>query len=141
MKSGKQRRKEIKIARTKRAVKQAALAKTQERRFRPEFGPPVNEELLAPNNSYGAPDFVRRGYYVDIPFRCADCGKEEVWTGSQQKWWYEVAKGFVYSGAKRCRACRRRERERQAEARRIHLEGVARKNRARKSMERNRHGV
>jgi len=64
-------------------------------------------------------------------FRCADCGKEEVWTGSQQKWWYEIAKGFVYSSAVRCRACRRKERARRDEARRVHLEGIARKNQAR----------
>ena len=92
----------------------------------------VNEELLAPYNSYGEADFVRRGYYVDIPFRCVDCGKEEIWTGAQQKWWYEVAKGFVYSTAVRCRACRRQERARRDEARRVHLEGLARKQKERK---------
>ena len=85
---------------------------------------PVNEKLLARNNSYGAPDFVRRGYYIDLPFRCVDCGKEELWTGAQQKWWYEVAKGFVYSSAVRCRGCRRKKRERRDEARRIHLQGL-----------------
>ena len=58
------------------------------------LGPPVNGALLAPNNSYGAPDFVYRGYYVDRPFRCRDCGKGEVWTGTQQKWWYEVRRGL-----------------------------------------------
>lgn len=76
---------------------------------------------------YGVPKFVENGYYVDIPFQCAQCGKEEVWTGNQQKWWYEVAKGYVYSSAKHCRTCRRREQRRRAEARRIHLEGVERK--------------
>ena len=91
------------------------------------LGPPVNEALLAPNNSYGAPDFVYRGYYVDRPFRCVDCGKEEVWTGTQQKWWYEVAKGFVYTTAVRCRLCRRKKREQSAESRRVHLEGLERK--------------
>lgn len=89
---------------------------------------PVNENLLAPNNSYGAPDFVRRGYYIDLPFRCEDCGKEEMWTGAQQKWWYEVAKGFVYSSAVRCRGCRRKKRERRDQARRIHLQGLREKN-------------
>jgi len=54
-------------------------------------------------------------------------GREEVWTARQQKWWYEVAKGFVYSDAKLCRACRRRERDRRAEARRVHQEGLGRK--------------
>jgi hypothetical protein len=131
MKSGKQRRVEISARRKKRALKRSAIAKAVELRNTPYRMVPVNEELLAPNNSYGAPAFVRRGYYVDIPFRCADCGKEEVWTGSQQKWWYEIAKGFVYSSAVRCRACRRKERARRDEAKRVHLEGIARKNQAR----------
>jgi len=93
MKSGKQRRVEINTRRKQKAAKRQAMATEQERRFRLVVGVPVNEELLAPNNSYGAPDFVRRGYYVDTPFRCVDCNKEEIWTGTQQKWWYEVAKG------------------------------------------------
>ena len=126
MKSGKQRRTEIKTKRKQRAGKRITAGKEQDRRFQPFV--PVNEELLAPNNSYGAPDFVRRGYYVDRPFRCVDCNKEEVWTGAQQKWWYEVAKGFAYSAAVRCRLCRREERARREEARRVHLQGVLAKN-------------
>jgi hypothetical protein len=137
MKSGKQRRSEINARRRLKTAKRQAMAKEQERRFRPILVVPVNEELLAPNNSYGAPDFVRRGYYIDIPFRCVDCGKEEIWTGTQQKWWYEVAKGFVYSTAIRCRACRRTERDRRAEARRVHLEGMARKQRGTRAKRRN----
>src|SRR5262245_34185151 len=54
----------------------------------------------ATNNSYGPPT-----YYVDQPFQCVDCGKEEVWTASQQKWYFEVAKGSIYGRAIRCRAC------------------------------------
>jgi len=72
----------------------------------------VNPTLLAPYNSYGDPDFVRAGHYVDQPFRCRDCGRDEVWSARQQKWWYEVAKGYVYSTAVRCRACRRADRAR-----------------------------
>jgi hypothetical protein len=60
----------------------------------------------APNNSHSG-----RSYYQDQPFVCVDCGKAEVWTARQQKWWYEVAKGSIYSTAKRCRACRKRRRE------------------------------
>jgi hypothetical protein len=55
----------------------------------------------------GAPAFLTRGYYLDVPFICASCKSEEVWTASQQKWWYETAKGSVYSGPKLCRICRR----------------------------------
>jgi hypothetical protein len=127
LKSGKRRRVEITTRRKKLAAKRQVKAREQERQLRPVLGPPVNEAQLAPNNSYGAPDFVRRGFYVDRPFRCVDCGKAEVWTGTQQKWWYEVAKGFVYTTAVRCRLCRRKQRERSAESRRVHLEGIERK--------------
>ena len=55
----------------------------------------------APNNSYSQPLF-----YQDREFDCVDCGRHEIWTATQQKWWYEVAKGSIYSAATRCRACR-----------------------------------
>jgi putative zinc ribbon protein len=132
MKSGKQRRQEISARRKKLKLKHAVMAKPLERTPLPSRLIPVNEALLAPNNSYGAPEFVGRGYYVDRPFRCVDCGKEEIWTGTQQKWWYEVAKGFVYSTAVRCRICRRKKRDQSAESRRIHLEGIERKKLARR---------
>src|SRR5690242_12952155 len=51
----------------------------------------VNESVLRSDNSYDTPDFVRRGYYIDRPFTCKDCGAKEIWTDTQQKWWYEVA--------------------------------------------------
>ena len=113
MKSGKQRRKEREQARLLAAKRSEGVA--------------VNVEKLAPNNSYDVPDFVKRGYYVDKPFVCQGCGLNQVWTATQQKWWYEVAQGYVYSTAKLCRSCRRRERDRRAEARRVHLDGIARK--------------
>jgi len=89
--------------------------------------------LLAPDNSYGAPAFVARGYYIDLDFECVDCKSEELWRATQQKWWYEVAKGNVWTLARRCRACRRAKRDESAEARRVHLEGVARKRAAKTS--------
>lgn len=61
----------------------------------------------APNNSWSAPPL----YYEDTPFVCVDCGKEEIWTARQQQWWYEVAKGSVYSRAVRCHDCRKARRE------------------------------
>jgi hypothetical protein len=127
MKSGKQRRNEI---RTKRAARRAERTKPHEPAVhapRPFGTVLVNKELLAPCNSYGVPDYVSRGFYVDTPFTCAACGEQEIWTATQQKWWYEVAKGYVYSTAKYCRLCRRKEQTRRAEARRIHLDGVAKK--------------
>lgn len=77
MKSGKQKRLEIKAKRKQKTAKIQSNHKQQALRLRPVLGPPVNEALLAPNNSYGEPDFVYCGYYVDRPFRCVDCGKEE----------------------------------------------------------------
>jgi len=87
----------------------------------------VNPALLRPTNSYSTPDFVEREFYVDRPFLCKDCRKAEVWTATQQKWWYETAKGDVWTVAIRCRPCRRRERVRKAQARRFQREGMARK--------------
>ncbi|AMV38520.1 zinc-ribbon domain containing protein [Planctomyces sp. SH-PL62] len=68
---------------------------------------PVDPAALSPCNSYFPPDFVERGYYLDLPFTCASCGSDEVWTAAQQQWWYETAKGSLYSGARLCRRCRR----------------------------------
>ena len=134
MKSGKQRRKEILRKRRARQSKTGRDEMRMNNSISHDFIP-VNAELLAPNNSYGVPDFVTRGYYVDRKFCCMDCGKEEVWTGTQQKWWYEVAKGFVYSTAVRCRVCRRKKGEQSAASRRIHLQGIERKKQARKKSE------
>src|SRR5579864_4912260 len=62
---------------------------------------PADLSKQAPNNSYSPLLF-----YDDKPFVCVDCGKREVWTAKQQQWWYEVARGPMYSVAIRCRACR-----------------------------------
>ncbi len=125
MKSGKQRKAEIQLQRAGKAARAAASAAAQ------AVAPPAltaamaacNPLQLAAYNSYGQPDFVARGYYVDEPFCCKDCGKQEVWTATRQKWWYEVAKGQVFTRANRCNACRRKERERAAEARRVQQQG------------------
>jgi hypothetical protein len=129
MKSNKQKRLELEAKRQHRA-KKTALRSRQQRPPTPYGTVPVNPAALRPTNSYGEPDFVTRGFYLDHPFICKDCRKEEIWTAAQQKWWYEIAKGEVWSGAIRCRACRRRERERRAAARRVHLEGVVKKQQA-----------
>lgn len=106
-------------AAAERAVKLEALAR----------GVAVDRGALAPDGSYSTPDFVTRGHYVDIPFECQDCGEPQTWTAAQQKWWYEVAKGNVWTTARLCRPCRRRERAQRAEARRVSHEGPARKRR------------
>ena len=53
-------------------------------------------------NTYGAlPEF-----YIDQPFICRDCGKEEIWRARDQKWYYEEAKGHIDAVAVRCHDCR-----------------------------------
>lgn len=47
-------------------------------------------------------------HYVDYPFVCVDCGLRQVWTAEKQKWYYEEAKGHIWSVALRCRACRKK---------------------------------
>ena len=119
--------------RLKRGAREAKLAREQERDRERRWQDVaknhvlVNPENLRRYNSYGTPEFMRRGYYVDLPFNCKSCGVAQVWTETQQKWWYEVAKGFVYSSAVRCRACRQKQRERRDAARLIHLRGLAKK--------------
>jgi len=51
-------------------------------------------------------DGTFRDFYEDLEFTCRDCGREHVWTAADQKWWFEVAGGSLYSGAVRCAACR-----------------------------------
>ncbi|MEM1425507.1 MAG: zinc-ribbon domain containing protein [Cyanobacteria bacterium P01_H01_bin.130] len=123
MKSNKQRRQELKADRRSRAEKQAQRIKATRAKTLPPGTIPIDHSKLAPNNSYTIPP----DFYVDRPFTCRDCGKEEIWTAEQQQWWCEVAKGSIWSTAIRCRPCRKIERDRKAEARRIHLEGIRRK--------------
>jgi hypothetical protein len=129
VKSNKQRRTEILTHRRERAEKVAAALTHDARPLELADGEsaPCNPALLAPYNSYGVPPFVARGCYIDAAFQCSGCRNQEVWRATQQKWWYEVAKGNVESRAKLCNSCRRAERERKAEARQVHLEGAAKK--------------
>lgn len=123
MKRGRERSAEVARRRSDDSARLAAKAQAP----RPTTRANVNAALLRPTKSYGMPEFVSRGHYVDLPFACKDCGKQEVWTATQQKWWYETAKGDVWTTARRCRACRRREQARRTQARQVHLEGLARR--------------
>ncbi len=62
----------------------------------------ADQSQLQHNNTYGLLPL----FYIDKVVTCRDCGKEEVWTAENQKWWYEEAKGHINSEAVRCRACR-----------------------------------
>lgn len=133
IKSNKQRRAEIRLARQRRRERrQAAMLLPDPLQARLPGRVLVCPERLRPSNSYGDPEFVRRGYYEDLPFRCVDCGAEGVWSAERQRWWYEVAKGDVFTTARRCAACRAAERERRIRARQVHLAGLMRKAAARR---------
>ena len=69
-------------------------------------------------------------YYRDTLFTCKDCGEQELWTAKQQQRWYEEQGGEIEAIAIRCRACRGKEKLRRELARKIHLEGLARKRNA-----------
>ena len=122
MKSNKQRRAEIKAKRLKRAKKQGRVDVYKETE-RPIGSVLADHAALAHNCTYGLLPL----FYIDKAFVCRDCGKEQIWTAKQQKWWYEIAKGHIDSIAVRCRPCRKRERQRKAEARRVHQEGLRKK--------------
>jgi hypothetical protein len=133
-KSGRQRRVEMKMHRAEKRL-QASVAAGHESRLSlllrahalSKDCAAVSVPHLKPDNSYGAPAFVTRGWYEPLLFVCKDCGKAEIWTAKQQKWWYEMAQGYVWSTAIRCRECRARERVRVAAAREASLAGLLRK--------------
>lgn len=126
-KSGKLRRLELRQARLRRHAKRQRMENTQKLQSLSYGVAPVDVAQLRPNNSYGQPDFVVRGFYVDQPFTCVDCGTECVWIAARQKWWYEMAKGDVFSTAIRCATCRAKERQRKDEARLRWKAGLLRK--------------
>ena len=103
MKSNKQRRKEIKDRRRKKAQTMVAIDTYNPDSVRPPVGAiEADHSQLDHINTYG---FLPL-FYIDKPFTCRDCGSEEIWTAKQQKWWYEIAKGHIDSTAVRCRKCR-----------------------------------
>jgi len=122
--------------RIKRGAKEVELARERERqsaqakRDLAKKHVLVNPENLRLTNSFGTPEFVKRGHYLDLQFNCKSGGTAQVWTETQQKWWYESAKGDVWTVAILCRPCRKREQARRAAARDVHLSGIAAKKNA-----------
>ena len=132
MKSSRQRRPQIQIRQAGKPaavraeeVRAQAKREAKARAAQLQSQVLVNPANLRPTNSYSTPDFVARGFYVDMPFACKACGQAQVWTAAQQKWWYESAKGDVWTTAVLCRPCRLRERKRKSAARSVHLERLA----------------
>jgi len=104
MKSNKQRRKEIKEKRRRKAEKDSKRVNVRSKfNYRPKNAVNANHSELQHNNTYGALPL----FYVDRAFCCRDCGTDELWTAKNQKWWYEIAKGPIDSIAIHCSACRK----------------------------------
>jgi hypothetical protein len=94
------------------AKRVAGLPKDEQRRH--PSAVPADRSKLAHINTYGdLPEF-----YLDRPFRCRDCGKEEIWKAADQKWFFEVVKAHTDSKAVRCHACRAQKKPRDVETRR-----------------------
>jgi hypothetical protein len=70
---------------------------------------------------------VPKIFYEDMAFACRDCGKEQVWTAWQQRWWYEVCHGNLSSTAVYCRECRKKRREQKEHRRLATRAGIERK--------------
>lgn len=123
MKSNKQRKIELKARRTKKAQKKQKSQCIDPRGTKLQSS---TECLLADhfalqhNGTYGALPM----FYAAKPFECRDCGASEVWTAGQQKWWYEVAKGSIYSTAVRCRSCRNKLKH-EKDVQRLHMQAMA----------------
>lgn len=84
----------------------------------------ADHSQLEHHNTYGSFPL----FYVDKIVICRECGKEEVWTAESQKWWYEEVKANINTEAVCCRACRNKEKSRKEAARKVQLEGIAKKN-------------
>ncbi len=121
MKSGKQRRAEM-MARREKRKKAAAIPPAQACPTQLYAGlgaMPVNRDALTSNSCCGLEyhPYVVRGFYLPVTFSCRDCGVSQCWTAEQQKWWYEVVGGDIFTTAIRCRTCRANERQRKQIAR------------------------
>jgi len=69
---------------------------------------PKNVLPADPAKQEHADGYSAKLYYQDVHFKCAGCGKEEVWTAQQQKKYFEVQKGNIYNEAKWCHECHMR---------------------------------
>ncbi len=119
----KRKQERLKDAALKQAKELAHIDTRDENTVPPRGAVLADPAQLTHNNTY---DLLPR-FYVDKAIICRTCGKEEVWPANRQKWWYEVAKGNIFTQAVLCRACRNKEKERKAEARKVHLDGIAKK--------------
>ena len=129
--SNKQKRIAIKANRARRVALPSRKASLRQWAFqsglRDETIIPVNKTKVSSRSVIPKiPD-----YSYDRWFDCQNCGTRELWTAKQQQRWYEEQGGEIETVAIHCNACRRKERLRRAEARKVHLEGLERKRKTR----------
>ena len=118
-------RKQVKLfARIRRERIAALLARGLIRRAEevPVGAIPANVDLQASANTY-----CPKIFYLDRPFRCVGCGKQEIWTAEDQMYWHETMKGTIHTIPKRCRVCRKIAREKKAKHRERSVAGAAKK--------------
>ena len=85
-----------------REAKRVAALHPEQQRIHPSARP-ADPAMLDHINTNGAlPEF-----YIDRPFTCRICGKEEIWKAADQKWYYEEAKGDIDALAVECHGCRK----------------------------------
>jgi hypothetical protein len=84
-----------------REAKRIAGLHPEQQRHHPTAMPADPSKLLHINSYGGLPEF-----YIDKPFICRKCGKEEIWKADAQKWYYEEAKGHTDATAVECHECR-----------------------------------
>ena len=119
MKSGKQRRLEIKEKRRKKAVNNSSVDVYSSLVELPAGA--IKSNLSDIYIKYFG---VLPQFYIDKAYVCRDCGSEEVWTAKQQKWWFEIINGDVNSTAIRCIRCRKAIRDQKAKQK-AHMEEMA----------------
>jgi len=116
MASNKNRKTELKKRRSHRAEmkrqEELAQARSEGRLIGDQIMPKgAIKADVSKQKTCSAGPWTPKLWYVDTRFSCTDCGKREVWTAKQQKWWYEECQGIVESKAVRCRACRKKRKE------------------------------
>jgi len=127
MKSGRQRREEIKGQRNSETQSATRRKQSRARRRVPWETCRWTSRLSRRTRATARLRLLCAAIIRTLLFVVVAVAKRRSGQRTQQKWWYEVAKGYVYSNAKFCRPCRKRERARREEARRVYFEGIGRK--------------
>lgn len=130
-KSGKMRRQEIRQARIKNAQQNAPPTQgwpQYQIAHHHKGDPPKGAIKSNPDRLFSRSVYlIYPLYYADKAFICARCGREQLWTAKQQKWWYEIQKGEIESTAKHCRPCRQALRSEKQAAKKAHYLGLIQK--------------